>query len=116
MTHDPRLGDLLLDWEEAMQQGRPVSAEELCRDCPELLDDLRRQIQALETIGPVLALPARSKGPDDATASYHRPTRAASDQATCARPRPIPYCPASRSSRSWAGAAWGSFTRPARST
>ena len=24
--------------------------------------------------------------------------------------------PASRSSRSWAGAAWGSFTRPARST
>ena len=93
MTHDPRLGDLLLDWEEAVQHGRPVSAEELCRDCPELLDDLRRQIQALETIAPVLALPARSKSPDDVTASYHRPTRAASDQATRAETSPNPLLP-----------------------
>ena len=37
MGTDPRVSDLLLDWEELREQGRPVSLEELCRDCPELL-------------------------------------------------------------------------------
>src|SRR5262245_7792908 len=49
-----RLGDLLLLWEEQHEQGRPVSPEELCRDCPELLDELRRRIQALRALRPAL--------------------------------------------------------------
>ena len=34
MTTDPRLSELLLQWEELNEQGRPISVEELCRDCP----------------------------------------------------------------------------------
>ena len=45
-----RLGDLLLRWEELGEQGQAVTAEELCRDCPELLDGLRRRIQALQAL------------------------------------------------------------------
>src|SRR5262245_22831950 len=51
-----RLGDLLLHWEELREQGRTVTPEELCRDAgaPELLDELRRRIQALRTLSPAL--------------------------------------------------------------
>src|SRR5262245_19703159 len=50
-----RLGDLLLRWEELSERGEPVTAEELCRDCPELLGELRARIQALWALGPALA-------------------------------------------------------------
>jgi WD40 repeat protein len=46
--------DLVVRWEDQRKEGRPVSVEELCRDCPELLEPLRQQIQALEAINPVL--------------------------------------------------------------
>jgi serine/threonine-protein kinase len=54
---DPTIEDLLLEWEERCEQGRPTSAEELCRDCPQLLDELRRQVAALQRMNPVLRLP-----------------------------------------------------------
>ena len=37
MTSD-RVEDLLLRWEELSERGESVTPEELCRDCPELLD------------------------------------------------------------------------------
>ena len=49
-----RLGDLLLRWEELGEQGQAVTAEELCRDCPELLDELRRRVRALQALNPAL--------------------------------------------------------------
>ena len=36
MSASTRLHDLLLRWEDLNKQGRPISAEELCQDCPEL--------------------------------------------------------------------------------
>src|SRR5262245_51244667 len=54
MSLDARLGDLLLRWEELQEQGQTVSAEELCQDCPSLLEPLRQQIQALRAIDAVL--------------------------------------------------------------
>jgi WD40 repeat protein/predicted Ser/Thr protein kinase len=76
---DDRLHDLLLRWEEARQQGLPVTAEELCRDCPELLEPLRRQIHALQAVDAVLAttdfpaapaaVPETAAGPLRATAA-----------------------------------------------
>jgi WD40 repeat protein/serine/threonine protein kinase len=45
-----RLEELLDRWEEQREKGRGVSADELCRDCPELLDDLRHRIKELELI------------------------------------------------------------------
>ena len=47
MTDDPRLVELLDEWEEAQEEGCEVSPEQLCDDCPELLEELQRQIQIL---------------------------------------------------------------------
>jgi serine/threonine protein kinase len=46
MTEE-RLNDLLLAWQEQHDQGRDVSAAELCRDCPELAGELARRIDVL---------------------------------------------------------------------
>jgi serine/threonine-protein kinase len=54
MSGDPRLSDLLLRWEELRDQGRPATVEDLCRDCPELVETLRRKVQALEAMDSVL--------------------------------------------------------------
>src|SRR5579885_2871646 len=50
------LEDLLLRWEEARERGQAISPEELCRDHPELLPELRRRIQALRLLDPILAM------------------------------------------------------------
>lgn len=44
------LDDLLDRWEELRERGESISAEELCRDHPELLPEIRRQIKALEAV------------------------------------------------------------------
>jgi serine/threonine-protein kinase len=54
MPDDPRLADLLLRWEELRDQGQSVSAEKLCVECPELLPELRRRIQALVSLESML--------------------------------------------------------------
>src|SRR5262249_54063186 len=68
-----RVDDLLLRWEELREQGQSVAAEQLCGDCPELLDELRRRIQALRALSPALdttsgAPPTCSQAPDCAAA------------------------------------------------
>ena len=45
-----RLADLLDQWEEAYERGEEVSAEDLCRDNPDLLTELKRQIEALQSV------------------------------------------------------------------
>src|SRR5262245_62160617 len=50
------LSERLLHWQERRRQGRPASAEELCADCPELLDELRQQIRALESMEALLGM------------------------------------------------------------
>src|SRR5262249_10240156 len=35
-------------WEELQEQGRLITAEELCRDCPDLLDEVKRRIRGLQ--------------------------------------------------------------------
>ena len=42
-----KIEELLIDWEIARQENRQVSPEELCSDCPELLDRLRIEINKL---------------------------------------------------------------------
>src|SRR5262249_33474785 len=49
-----RVEDLLLRWEELSEQGESVTPEELCRDCPELLDELRRRVRALQAMDQAL--------------------------------------------------------------
>ena len=47
MKSDDRLEALLLRWEELAEGGEDVSVEDLCHDCPELAEELRRRIEAL---------------------------------------------------------------------
>src|SRR5438046_1736194 len=50
MPTDTDLSELLLRWDESRQQGRTVSIEELCAARPELTDELKRRIQAVEAM------------------------------------------------------------------
>jgi eukaryotic-like serine/threonine-protein kinase len=49
-TDEERLADLLLQWEELRDSGRPTTARELCGEQPHLICLLERRIQALEAI------------------------------------------------------------------
>jgi serine/threonine-protein kinase len=53
---EDRLGELLLRWDELRRHGREMSAGELCADCPELADELRRRIAVVRDLEPVLDL------------------------------------------------------------
>jgi hypothetical protein len=55
MSAEEQLADLLLRWEELQQQGQFVAPEEPCRSRPELLEELRRSVQALEALKAPLA-------------------------------------------------------------
>jgi hypothetical protein len=55
MPDDSRLLELVVCWEELRQAGQSLSAEQLCRDCPELLPALRERLQALGAMNAVLA-------------------------------------------------------------
>src|SRR5262245_56669943 len=55
---DDRLDTLLLRWEELVEQGQPAAPEDLCRDCPDLLDELRRRIRALARVQEALGTTA----------------------------------------------------------
>ncbi len=48
MAAEPRVQELLLQWEELREEGQSVSAAELCKDCPEFLEEVGRQIAVLE--------------------------------------------------------------------
>src|SRR4051812_15896654 len=54
MAADQRLSDLLLRWEELQEKGQPASVQELCRDAPQLLDELRRCVDVLQKMDPAL--------------------------------------------------------------
>jgi len=54
MSTDPRLDDLLERWEDMLEKGQQVSPEELCRDCPELLADLKTEIRQMQWVGDLL--------------------------------------------------------------
>jgi serine/threonine protein kinase/DNA-binding beta-propeller fold protein YncE len=73
MADDGRVAELLLRWEELHEQGREVSAEELCRDCPECREELARRIHALEVMGWVREAPQAADPPADGPVSADRP-------------------------------------------
>jgi serine/threonine protein kinase/tetratricopeptide (TPR) repeat protein len=94
MSTDPRVSDLLLTWEERREQGHPVSVEELCRDCPHLLPEVRRQVQALQAMNPILRPRPRTALPtptfpgtsDQATATWAEPL---ADCSAASAPLPV---------------------------
>jgi len=47
---DARLSQLLDQWEEAAERGQVIDLAQLCADCPELKEELARQIEALQAM------------------------------------------------------------------
>jgi urea transport system substrate-binding protein len=81
MIDDARVEELLLTWEESRAVGEPLSAEELCRDCPELLEVIRRRIRDLRAISSVLDLAAfREESAVEDRSTIASPPRAVADQ------------------------------------
>jgi tetratricopeptide (TPR) repeat protein/tRNA A-37 threonylcarbamoyl transferase component Bud32 len=54
MPLDERISDLLVQWDEARDQGHLLTPEELCRNCPELVTEVERHIRALRKLGSLL--------------------------------------------------------------
>ncbi len=57
MSNDPKkhiIENLLDQWEEAQEKGSPVSPENLCTEHPELVNDLKKQIDSLDQINRIL--------------------------------------------------------------
>jgi hypothetical protein len=52
---DPRLGDLLIRWEELRRRGSLPPLEEFCDDCPELIEAFKSQARALRAMDLALA-------------------------------------------------------------
>lgn len=62
-TTDDKLWDLLAEWEERYRQGQDVPADELCRDCPELANDVAANITSLKKMDWLLK-PMKDDEPD----------------------------------------------------
>jgi serine/threonine-protein kinase len=58
MSLDTRLMDLLLRYEALREEGQTITPEELCRDYPELLDEVKRRITGLEALTPRISASA----------------------------------------------------------
>ena len=74
---ESRVEDILLHWQELRDQGRSVAPEELCRSCPELLNEVKGQIAIQESMSRHLKLrPATASGENssDSAAKVLRPT------------------------------------------
>ena len=50
MTNSEWVNEVLLRWDDLREQGQFISPEELCRDRPDLVEEVRRQIHALEAM------------------------------------------------------------------
>lgn len=53
------IADLLVQWEEAFDQGKDIPAEELCLECPHLTNVLQEKIESLKTTAWTKKDPAR---------------------------------------------------------
>ena len=62
MSHESRLLDLVVEWEERRAAGQAASPEELCRNCPELVEALQEHLGAMEKMN--LVLDAKRLPPD----------------------------------------------------
>jgi serine/threonine protein kinase len=62
MPTNTQMHELLHQWEQMKREGRRVAVEDLCRDCPELIETLRKKIGALEAVDRMLlSAPAEAR-------------------------------------------------------
>ena len=51
MSKTTQLLDLMIRWQEIRDQGKVITPEELCTDCPEMVEEVRGQIDFMGAIG-----------------------------------------------------------------
>jgi hypothetical protein len=90
MPPDDRIQELLDRWETWQAQGRSVTAEELCRDCPELLPEVERRIQALQAMRPLVTSGRSSCNPTFDHSAPVTGTRPATSDWIKAGAEPVP--------------------------
>lgn len=77
MSDDRRASELTLHWQAARQNGEPISAAELCRDDPDLLEEVRRRIDAFHHMEALLGLDkldqSSSQTPDQSLVDLDQP-------------------------------------------
>jgi formylglycine-generating enzyme required for sulfatase activity len=56
MIEHPSVHDLLTRWQELQEQGQTLSVEELCADCPEHLEELKRRLREIASLQAFLQL------------------------------------------------------------
>ncbi len=68
MNHEALLDELLSRWQERQARGQDVTAADLCADCPDLLPEVRRRLDALQRMenlaasaDPLVTLDARAE-------------------------------------------------------
>ena len=103
MIDQEQIEKLLVEWEDSREKGVPLSVEELCRDCPEYVIQLRPQIAALEEIYgrlfPETMVPGETL-PSATDSSFISPPESRdSSLVPEARPRAEPRAPRSRHRR-----------------
>ncbi|OAI40916.1 hypothetical protein AYO40_04030 [Planctomycetaceae bacterium SCGC AG-212-D15] len=94
MSTSERLSELLLHWRELLEQGKDLSPEEICAECPELTDEFRRRLEAIRSMEAMLG-----RKPDDPSATTHAADRGRHQPGTVTegpKPRgdaPAPHIP-----------------------
>jgi eukaryotic-like serine/threonine-protein kinase len=73
------ISELLLAYEERLAQKQPISSEEMCRECPELISDFQKQRARLDRMNDLLGHP-----------STHPPPEAAPQNRPGYRPNTVP--------------------------
>src|SRR5690349_18028332 len=64
MTVDERILELLSRWEDLRERGQTPTPEELCRECPDLLPEVKRRVEHLQRLTPSLPSTAEHQAPD----------------------------------------------------
>jgi serine/threonine-protein kinase len=62
MTTKSRILEKLLEWEEIQSQGKSILPQDLCRDCPELIDQVKKRIKDLRAIEPFVDVTSENAG------------------------------------------------------
>ncbi len=78
--YEERVDDLLVEWEMARQLGSEIAAEELCKDCPHLLELVSQGIDILRRTTWMLEDPAPVPFAPDVLESVSQITRVATDR------------------------------------
>src|SRR5262249_59260633 len=85
MAETPSVTELIVRWLELRDQRPTITVEEVCADCPERIDEVRKRLAALGALEEFLKTRPEGSHPDSSTMAETRPA-----EAQPGRPAPPP--------------------------